>query len=108
MKFLSNPGNSATKRVLFFLAIPLLLLCQSAFTQEKPDSLFEKVTLSFLKNEKKEQKIRDGQRLLFLHFNGYSADQKKFYYRYRDSLLGIATDDTLLLKPEIRKKMNDQ
>lgn len=108
MKFLSNPGNTVTKRSFVFLAILLLLLCQSAFSQEKPDSAFEKVTLSFLKNEKTEQKIKDGQRLLFLYFNGYTADQKKFYYRYRDSLLGIATDDTTLIKPEARKKMNDQ
>lgn len=108
MKFLSNPGNSVTKRFFIFLAIPLLLLVESGAAQEKPDSLFEKVTLLFLKNEKTEQKIKDGQRLLFLQLNGYTADQKKFYYRYRDSLLGIATDDTLLLKPEIRKKMNDQ
>ncbi|PZR28920.1 MAG: hypothetical protein DI535_04170 [Citrobacter freundii] len=108
MKFLSKPGNSVIKRFFIFPAIPLLLLVGSGSAQEKPDSLFEKVTLSFLKNEKPEQKIKDGQRLLFLHFNGYTADQKKFYYRYRDSLLGIATDDTILLKPEIRKKMNDQ
>src|SRR6218665_3493481 len=108
MKSLSNPGNSVTRRLFIFLAIPLLLLCQSTFSQEKPDSLFEKVTLSFLKNEKADQKIKDGQRMLFLYFNGYTADQKKFYYRYRDSLLGIATDDTMLMKPETRKKMNDQ
>lgn len=106
MKFLSNPQNF--RLTCLCLAMALLLQYKPAFSQDMPDSLFEKVTLSFVKNDRPENKIKDGQRQLFLHFSGYTApDQKKFYYRYRDSLLGVVISDTTM-KAESRKKFTDQ
>jgi len=106
MKFLSNPQNF--RLIGLCLAMTLLLQYKPALSQDLPDSLFEKVTLSFVKNERPENKIKDGQRQLFLYFSGYTApDQRKFYYHYRDSLLGVVTSDTTM-KAESRKKFSDQ
>ncbi|MGN6292682.1 MAG: hypothetical protein ACTHMV_08035 [Chitinophagaceae bacterium] len=106
MKFLSNPQNF--RFIGLCLAMTLLLQCKPALSQDLPDSLFEKVTLSFVRNDRPENKIKDGQRQLFLYFSGYTVpDQKKFYYHYRDSLLGVVTGDTTM-KAESRKKFTDQ
>ncbi|TXJ25466.1 MAG: hypothetical protein E6Q24_14380 [Chitinophagaceae bacterium] len=106
MKFLSNPQNF--RLIGLCLAMTLLLQYKPALSQNLPDSLFEKVTLSFVKNDRPENKIKDGQRQLFLYFSGYTVpDQKKFYYHYRDSLLGVVAGDTTM-KAESRKKFADQ
>jgi len=106
MKFLSNPQNF--RLIGLCLAMTLLLQYKPALSQNLPDSLFEKVTLSFVKNDRPENKIKDGQRQLFLYFSGYTvSDQKKFYYHYRDSLLGVVAGDTTM-KAESRKKFADQ
>ncbi|HEX2848156.1 MAG TPA: hypothetical protein VHN59_16545 [Chitinophagaceae bacterium] len=106
MKFLSNPQNF--RLIGLCLAMTLLLQYKPALSQDLPDSLFEKVTLSFVKKDRPENKIKDGQRQLFLYFSGYTVpDQKKFYYHYRDSLLGVVTGDTTM-KAESRKKFTDQ
>lgn len=106
MKFLSNPQNFRLMGLCFAMA--LLLQYKPAASQDMPDSLFEKVTLSFVKNERTEKKIKDGQRQLFLYFSGYTVpDQKKFYYHFRDSLLGVVTSDTTM-KAESRKKFSEQ
>lgn len=106
MKFLSNLRNFRLMGLCFAMA--LLLQYKPAASQDMPDSLFEKVTLSFVKNERPEKKIKEGQRQLFLYFSGYTApDQKKFYYHFRDSLLGVVTSDTTM-KAESRKKFSDQ
>lgn len=106
MKFLSNPQNF--RLIGLCLAMTLLLQYKPALSQNLPDSLFEKVTLSFVKNDRPENKIKDGQRQLFLYFSGYTVpDQKKFYYHYRDSLLEVVAGDTTM-KAESRKKFADQ
>jgi hypothetical protein len=106
MRFLSNPRNFRFIGLCF--AITLLLQNDPAASQDLPDSAFEKLTLSFIKNERPEKKIKDGQRQLFLYFSGYTApDQKKFYYHFRDSLLGVVTSDTTM-KAESRKKFQEQ
>lgn len=106
MKFLSNPQNF--RLIGLCLAMTLLLQYKPALSQNLPDSLFEKVMLSFVKNDRPENKIKDGQRQLFLYFSGYTvSDQKKFYYHYRDSLLGVVAGDTTM-KAESRKKFADQ
>jgi hypothetical protein len=106
MKFLSNPQNF--RLIGLCLAMTLLLQYKPALSQNLPDSLFEKVTLSFVKNDRPKNKIKDGQRQLFLYFSGYTvSDQKKFYYHYRDSLLGVVAGDTTM-KAESRKKFADQ
>lgn len=106
MRFLSNPRNFRFTGLC--LAMALLLQYNPAASQDLPDSAFEKLTLSFIKNERPEKKIKDGQRQMFLYFSGYTVpDQKKFYYHFRDSLLGIVTSDTTM-KAESRKKFQDQ
>ncbi len=106
MKFLSNPRNSGARLLFILLALPLLLYYKQGFCQNLPDSAFEKVTLSFLKKESDEAKIKDGQRLLFLSLYGFSAtEQKKLYYKYRDSLLLTVKEDTTI-KAESWKKLS--
>src|ERR1700754_3568271 len=108
MKFLSNPGNSFARRLCMLLAIPLLLQYQSASAQNLPDSAFEKVTITVLKIDDPEKKLKDGQRLLYLYLNGFTTpEQRKFYYHYRDSILSIVTADTSI-KADARKKLIQQ
>jgi hypothetical protein len=106
MTFLSNPRNSGARLLFILLALPLLLYYKQGLSQNLPDSAFEKVTLSFLKKESDEAKIKDGQRLLFLSLYGFSgAEQKKLYYKYRDSLLLTVKEDTTI-KGESWKKLS--
>lgn len=105
MKFLTRPGNSLTGRLCILLVLPLLLFYSSAFTQEKPDSVFEKVTLSLLKKDDSITKLKEGEKLLFLYLNGFTnADQRKPYYRLRDSAAGKFTGDTTV-RDEARKRL---
>ncbi|MET0465229.1 MAG: hypothetical protein ABW007_18860 [Chitinophagaceae bacterium] len=106
MKFLSSPRNSRARLLCIMLALPLLLYYKQGFSQNLPDSAFEKVTLSFLKKESAEARIKDGQRLLFLSLYGFTPnEQKKLYYRYKDSLLITVKDDTTI-KAESWKKLS--
>ncbi len=108
MKFLSNPGNSGARLIVLLLALPLLLYYKQGISQNLPDSAFEKVTLSFLKKESDEAKIKDGQRLLFLSFYGFTPnEQKKLYYKYKDSLLITVQEDSTI-KSESWKKLSNQ
>ncbi|MCG2615840.1 hypothetical protein LZZ85_16210 [Terrimonas sp. NA20] len=106
MKFLSNPGNSGARLLFLLLALPLLLYCKQGISQNLPDSAFEKVTLSFVKKESGETKIKDGRRLLFLSFYGFTPnEQKKLYYKYKDSLLITVQEDSTI-KSESWKKLS--
>lgn len=105
MKFLSNPGSSGKRRLYILLALPLLLHYHKAVSQNLPDSAFEKLTISILKTDASTSKIKEVQRLTFLYLNGFTTpEQRRFYYRYRDSAYTKALQDTLV-KPEGRKKL---
>jgi hypothetical protein len=105
MKFLSNPGNSFTRRLCLVLALPLLLQYQVTSAQEKPDSVFEKMTLLLMKKDDTATKMKEADRQLFLYLKGFSSpDDRKYYYLHRDSLFKKLVADTTL-KADLRKKL---